>query len=382
MACSNDPSLIADDATREGQGGRASTTSPQAAGREALDGGRTGDVDIDASDPDTDISPENDAGDLLSTGCEIGAEGQPLSLSCTGLYSDFAGRKIAPGVRSYSPAFHLWSDGAEKQRWIYLPPGTRIDTSNPDEWTFPVGTKFWKEFKLDGHRVETRLLWKTSSQTWYRTTYRWSTNEETARELTAGERQVDGRDYEIPSQALCASCHDGRRDTVLGFDAINLSAAAATGLDAATLLKERLLTDPLRELRGIPGTQLDVAALGYLHVNCGVSCHNRDSGSASFSGLFLRLEAARLQNVQATDTWTTGVNMPCRYYAMQDSPQPASIFTPCDPLSSIAYYRMSHRNGVAGATAGSQMPPLATHRVDSEGLATIANWLMSLAECT
>ena len=53
-------------------------------------------------------------------------------LSETGLYA--AGR---PGLSStrrtapFSPQYPLWSDGAAKARWIYLPPGTAIDTTRP-----------------------------------------------------------------------------------------------------------------------------------------------------------------------------------------------------------------------------------------------------------
>ncbi len=47
--------------------------------------------------------------------------------------------------------------------WVYLPPGATIDTSNMDEWTFPVGTKFWKEFVVAGVLTETRLLHKVSA---------------------------------------------------------------------------------------------------------------------------------------------------------------------------------------------------------------------------
>ena len=51
---------------------------------------------------------------------------------------------------AYAPKFQLWSDSATKKRWIYLPPGSQIDTSDMDFWKFPVGTKVWKEFSAVG----------------------------------------------------------------------------------------------------------------------------------------------------------------------------------------------------------------------------------------
>src|SRR5262245_34989426 len=64
----------------------------------------------------------------------------PERLSETGLYSNLAAGELAPGVFAYTPAFELWSDAALKQRWILLPAGQQIDTSNMDEWRFPQGT--------------------------------------------------------------------------------------------------------------------------------------------------------------------------------------------------------------------------------------------------
>src|SRR6188472_1678937 len=70
----------------------------------------------------------------------------PVRLSLTGLHAPGFAESMAPDVRSFRPRFELWSDGASKRRWVWLPPGTRIDTSDMDSWQFPVGTKFWKEF--------------------------------------------------------------------------------------------------------------------------------------------------------------------------------------------------------------------------------------------
>src|SRR5262249_29220815 len=84
----------------------------------------------------------------------------PPTLSATGLYSDIGSFTIAPGIREFAPTYTLWSDGAEKRRWVYLPPGQKIDDSDMDHWSFPMGTKLWKEFRFSGNRVETRLIYK------------------------------------------------------------------------------------------------------------------------------------------------------------------------------------------------------------------------------
>src|SRR5437016_2932757 len=59
-------------------------------------------------------------------------------LSKAGLYSDPASKTLASDLVYFAPTHVLWSDGAHKRRWIRLPPGTRIDTSDMDHWVPPV----------------------------------------------------------------------------------------------------------------------------------------------------------------------------------------------------------------------------------------------------
>jgi hypothetical protein len=101
---------------------------------------------------------------------------EPARLSATGLFADLPSERFAEGVVAYRPQFELWTDGAAKRRWIYLPVHTRIDSSDIDAWQFPEGTKFWKEFTRDGIRIETRLLHKVGPEAgdWIGVSYVWS----------------------------------------------------------------------------------------------------------------------------------------------------------------------------------------------------------------
>ena len=60
--------------------------------------------------------PSSDAGD-----CALGDAGEATELRCTGLYSDWATKTVAPDALEYDPGLHLWSDDAVKTRWIHLP---------------------------------------------------------------------------------------------------------------------------------------------------------------------------------------------------------------------------------------------------------------------
>lgn len=345
-----------------------------------LDVGAAAPTDAGAADADHDAArdahDDPDGGDGapdLGIDCATDA-GHPVQLGCTGLYSSWPTRTIAPDVRPYTPGLALWSDGAAKSRYIRLPPGTQVDTGNMDEWTFPVGTKVWKEFRVGGVRVETRFLWKRGPGDWFRTTYAWSADGSSATELTTGMQSVNGTTYEIPPQSACTACHQGRIDFVLGFEAVSLAAPGATGLTLQELVHEGLLTTPPRAPLVVPGNATESAAIGWLHANCGTACHNRSPASlAGSTGLFMRLDVATLRSVQSTDVWNTAVGQPSSFQPTPDSN--LLLIAPGAPSNSAIYFRDSYRD-----TQGEdfQMPPLDTHVVPTAGVALVQSWILSM----
>ena len=93
-----------------------------------------GSVDAASATPRADAAPDGTGSldahaDADLDDCVQTTGGAPTELRCTGLYSDFAAKLMAPGVREYKPAVALWSDGAVKRRWIALPAGSVIDSS-------------------------------------------------------------------------------------------------------------------------------------------------------------------------------------------------------------------------------------------------------------
>jgi hypothetical protein len=124
----------------------------------------------------------------------------PAKLTDTGLCSDGPCMEIAPGIRTYVPRWQLWADGATKKRWIYLPPGTKIDNSTPDRWEFPIGTKIWKEFALGGVRVETRYMVKLAAGSlgWFMISYAWNQAQDEALPVSSGRENANGTTHDIP----------------------------------------------------------------------------------------------------------------------------------------------------------------------------------------
>ncbi len=354
------------------------------------DAGKDAHVVIHDAGVDAYVAPFLDAGPGCDYAGAFGAMGEPTDLKCSGLYSDWATKTIASNVRPYKPGLQLWSDGAKKNRWIALPAGTKIDTSDMDEWTFPIGTRIWKEFNLpsseaDGGvvRIETRMITKIGATnvdnpaaSWYLTTYRWTADGETdAKELQDGEPDANGHGYEVPSQAECTSCHWGRNDIVMGFEAVSLAAPDAGGFTMADLIDAGLLTNPPDpSTLAIPGDPTAAAALGYLHVNCGVACHNEGVNAAAGNTSFqMRLDVADLHSVETTETYATGWNMTTDTLQIPNEETSYRIAS-CSTAESAAYFFADHRNSVDGYF-GPQMPAIDTHVVDTAGLAQLVAWI-------
>ncbi len=364
-----------------GDGGAEDASTSDGVAGDGSSPDATGDSMTEGGGPLSDSGTSLDGGTLDAGDCGIGPSGEATELACAGLYSDWASKTVAPGIQEYTPGLQLWSDGAIKTRWIQLPPGQQIDTSNMDEWTFPVGTKFWKEFRLapaDGGppvRIETRLIWKQPAGEWFRVSYRWSDDGETsATELPGGQLNVNGTGYEVPSQYECSDCHQGRLDGVLGFEAVGLAAPGTTGVTLQGLVEAGVLTAAPTGSLQVPGDPVQSAALSWLHVNCGTACHNGGNGLAGPSGFLMRLDVATLTSVQATDTYTTGWNQPTVTFQIP-SASTTYRFHACDLASSAGYYRPSVRDGVNGIPLNSQMPTIDTHEVDDAGLAILSAWI-------
>lgn len=237
------------------------------------------------------------------------------------------------GARAFEPRFPLWSDGASKRRWIALPPGAVVDVSQPDAWRFPVGTKLWKEFSVDGKPVETRFFVLGEDGRWEFASYVWE-GADARRAPERGQRLTlaGGRPYVIPSTADCLACHGGARSPVLGFAALQLGPAVPA------LLREGLLAGaPAAWARRPPDfiayTPAERAARGYLHGNCG-HCH--------FDG---------------------GVPRPLPL-ALEVGARPAA-------LSAAQSAELLRRAGSGNPYV--RMPPLGTQEIDPQGLALLAH---------
>ena len=318
---------------------------------------------------DTNVSPDlgRDQGMIVAL-CD-GPPGLYVAGSCT---------ELAPGVRRFRPRFQLWSDAAEKERFVFIPDGTTIDNSDPDAWVFPVGTIFWKTFSRGGRRLETRILTKTAAgegmDSWTFEAYGWNLmQDDVTRVSVDGLQNVLGTTHDIPSREDCLGCHAAAtRDVALGFGSIQLADVnLPLSLDDLAAAGDLGTSIAMSDAQ-VPGTTVQRNALGYLHANC-AHCHG---GAAPQVGLNMQLLTGQT-TVCETNTYVTAL-------AATDSmgtcmaPGADALWSgaakrvlPGNHLMSAIYLRMAARGSAA------QMPPLGTEDADAIGLMAIQAWIMS-----
>jgi hypothetical protein len=309
----------------------------------------------------------------------------PATLAETGLYKAPVGAtsgELAAYAKPFEPEYVLWSDGATKKRYVYIPKCSQIDTSDMDHWNFPVGTRFWKEFTVASAnsagtnvRVETRLIHRfgPGENDWIFGAYQWDPtidpangNPATAKFVPNGVPNANGTQHDIPAVPQCTNCHGKLKERILSFSAIQLS-HALPGETIKNLSERGWLTVGAAAGFDPPGDDVAKRALGYLHANCG-NCHN-DAFKPVEPAPLMRLLVAQ-KTVESTDTFTSLVNVRAiaTDFAAYDRIEPG------DPDLSEIVIRMQRRPPATG-----QMPPIATKIVHTEGVASVATWIRTLS---
>jgi uncharacterized repeat protein (TIGR03806 family) len=313
----------------------------------------------------------------------------PTQLSDTGLFKKVSGHVMHPGAIPYDVAAPFWSDGADKARWLVLPPGGKIGHAPSKGWNFPDLTVLVKSFATTENTAtgpktkwfETRLLTKQEGE-WVGYSYRWNDGQTDAELVPAAGMEVamtiDGRmtTWRYPSRTECMMCHSRAANYVLGpSDAqmnvervhggtrINqIEAFEAWGLFETPLLAslpaERLrLVDPYSD-----GPPLERRARSWLHANCSF-CHVKEGGGN-----------ARMELDVATATKDAGLIGVRPMHPLAGAAADACIVTPGEASKSTLLERLRRRP--PHQTGG--MPPLATNAVDERAVQLIDEWIRTL----
>lgn len=295
----------------------------------------------------------------------------PGQLSELGLYPDPSDRNDRhERATVFVPAFPLWTNGAEKERFVVVPEGETIDSSGED-WAFPEGTLFFKTFSYpnaegDQVPVETRVLRRTADGYEF-SAYLWNADATDATLLdgktsTPVAVEVEGERFEhlVPSRLECRSCHESQEPQVLGFDELRL-ASPLPGHDETQLVElydrgiiATLAEDPRRIDESDPLTR---SVLEYFQGNC-VHCHNAGFGPNSAFSLDYPDAVSNLVDVDTTSELLHGLRV-----------------KPGSPEESAIYLALT---ATSDSTTAQPMPPLGVQRRDTAAAELVREWILSL----
>jgi uncharacterized repeat protein (TIGR03806 family) len=313
------------------------------------------------------------------------------TLAAYHLFTDEGASHANAGVTPYALNTPLFSDYAEKSRFLYLPPGTHAAYRPKSALDLPAGATLVKtfaypaDFRRPGEKVrliETRLLIHRRGG-WTALTYVWNEDRTEARLKRAGPRlavsfidahgQTRQVDYKVPNENQCKECHSlSGRIAPIGVKARNLNGDFAypegrenqlahwtrTGLLTGAPAPQKIARTAVWDSADEP---LEARGRAYLDGNCG-HCHN-PKGMASNTGLFLDLEEQR----------------PAKYgigkrpvAAGKGSGDLETDLVPGHPDASIIAYRM------ASTDPGVMMPELGRSLAHDEGLALVREYIAKM----
>lgn len=306
----------------------------------------------------------------------IQGDALPSKLSEYAFFTDLQQRRPAPRVTAYRLETPLFSDHAEKERYLYLPEGSRAAYAPNAAFELPVGAALIKTFGYEENGrfrpIETRLLLHRTSG-WVALPYLWDAAGNDAVLKRAGARvpvsfrAEDGVQrnisYAVPNQNQCKECHAHNREIVpIGLKARHLNHGGQLQAWLARGILDRLPSDTAALARwDDEGAPLDARARAYLDINC-AHCHN-PAGAASNSGLFLEWDR---QDGNALGMGKRPIA------AGRGSGGHAFAIAPGAADQSILIYRME------SVDPGIAMPELGRATVDQQGVALLRKWINSM----
>lgn len=312
----------------------------------------------------------------------ISAERPPELLSSYNFFVDLRGQRPNARVTGYELNTALYSDGALKYRFVYVPPGAQARYNADGVFDFPVGTVLIKTFAMaaDMRRptenvrlIETRLLIRRESG-WVALPYIWNEEQTDARyspiggdipiSFTNEEGQAIALEWAVPNRNQCLGCHAVDNAMVpIGPSARNLNrdGQLAQWRDAGFLDQAPGAAPRVPNAYNATDGSVEARARAYLDVNC-AHCHN-PRGPAHTSGLDL--------SWWQTDPALWGVNKR-PVAAGRASAGFAFAIEPGHPERSILAHRMESTD------PGVMMPELGRQLVDERAIVLMRDWISTM----
>lgn len=288
------------------------------------------------------------------------------------LLSDFAffapDGTPAPGVVPYTIASPLFSDYADKDRYIVTPAPAAYQTEGVLD--FPVGAALVKTFRFGIRKIETRVLLHQDAG-WKAYSYQWDEAGTEAELKIAGADLVVPSDHgdvawHIPNVNQCKACHvdNSKAFLPIGPKVRNLNTGDQLDrLVAAGVLAETHPDAPATGDYRDASLPLDQRARAFLDANCG-HCH-APGRPADTSGLFLHWDE--------TDPERLGVMKP-PVAAGRGSGTLKYDIVPGKPEESILLYR------IRSTDPGVMMPEIGRSLVYDDGAALVEHWIAGMED--
>jgi uncharacterized repeat protein (TIGR03806 family) len=295
----------------------------------------------------------------------------------------------ANGIVPYDLNTALFSNYAEKLRFIKLPTGTKVQFNDTAIFSMPIGTILIKNFyyfndfrkPANGKKIiETRLLVHRDSG-WATYGYIWNEAQTEAVFEPIGDvttvNYIDAKGkkisapYVIPNQNQCKGCHaQGNILLPIGLAARHINGDYEYAAGKQNQLKyweaHSMIDLPEGKISSNANwsdkkASAESKARAYLDVNCGF-CHSA-KGPANTSGLFL--------DIYNNNPTSLGVNK-TPVAAGRGSGGLQFDIVPGNPSKSILIYRMTSTD------PGISMPEIGREQIHKEGVAVISEWIKGM----
>lgn len=286
----------------------------------------------------------------------------PDRLSATGCLKSGA---LHSAFVPYDVNSPLWSDGAEKQRYVYIEPGATVLATSEGELRIPRGSILVKEFYRNDRHLETRLLIQSIDGHWSAFSYAWNKEQNDAFRAPGGVHIHDGTSlgWTVPSEPQCFQCHAAANGYTLGMHMAQLNGATPLLDDwkAQGLLPKdtNISFDGPDAMVPVDTSPLGHAVRSYLHVNC-ASCHR--PGGTALGNMDLRYTTALMDTGLCGESTVSNLGLASN-----------RLVHPGDPDNSVLFARLSRLEGA--------MPPLGTELVDENAVGRFRQWITQLQAC-
>ncbi|TMM55902.1 T9SS type A sorting domain-containing protein [Maribacter algarum] len=321
----------------------------------------------------------------------------PQKLSDLNVFTDLQSLTPIDGLVPYDVNAPLWSDGAEKRRWIALTndgnhntPSEQIHFEKEENWSFPPGTVAIKQFDLPTDendpskvtKLETRFLVFTEDNDVYGVTYKWNDEQTDAfligidedisqdYSITKSDGSIVNQTWNFPNRSQCIQCHNSVAGYSLGLKTRQLNksytypSSGITSNQLETWNHLNMFSEEIEKYTDLPvsaninseSSSNEMKVRSYIDANCAF-CHRPNGVEGAFDGRSL---TALYDQLLVNTSAISHASLPGY-----------ELVVPQDIQNSLLYLRDI-------STEADRMPPIGRNMVDEDYMEVLIGWIEGL----